>query len=125
MDKLTQVKTILKKYNQEHLLYFYDELSDEHKDMLLNQILNINFDEIISLYQNSLEPSHLDINTVSPLEHLEKNKFSFDELNKYIIVVDDVERCLLNVGSLFGFLNNLIRFRQHFLFSCLFYIESS
>ncbi len=86
MDKLTQVKTILKKYNQEHLLYFYDELSDEHKDMLLNQILNINFDEIISLYQNSLEPSHLDINTVSPLEHLEKNKFSFDELNKYIMI---------------------------------------
>lgn len=32
----------------------------------------------------------------------------FDELNKYIIVVDDVERCLLNVESLFGFLNNLI-----------------
>ena len=90
MDKLKQAKMILKKYNQEHLLYFYNELSDDHKNMLLTQILNTNFNEIISLYQSSLEPSHLDINTVSPLEHLEKDKFSSDELNNYIMIGEKI-----------------------------------
>ena len=28
-DKLNKAKEILKKYNQEHLLQFYDELSEE------------------------------------------------------------------------------------------------
>ena len=38
--KLNQAKEILKEYNQEHLLYFYDELSSEQKDIILNQIFS-------------------------------------------------------------------------------------
>ena len=30
-DKLKKAKEILKKYNQEHLLFFYDELPKEEK----------------------------------------------------------------------------------------------
>ena len=43
---------ILKKYNQEHLLYFYDELSEEEKNKLINQILTIDFDKILNIYKN-------------------------------------------------------------------------
>ena len=43
----------LKKYNQEHLLMFYDELDDSQKQKLLNQILSIDFNEILTLYKNS------------------------------------------------------------------------
>lgn len=42
-DKLEIAKEILKKYNQEHLLHFYDELSKDEKNRLLDQILTINF----------------------------------------------------------------------------------
>ena len=45
---------ILKKYNQEHLLNFYDSLTDEEKDILIRQILSIDFDEIFSLYDKSM-----------------------------------------------------------------------
>ena len=38
-DRLNEVKKILKKYNQEHLIQFYPELTDEQKTSLLNQIL--------------------------------------------------------------------------------------
>ena len=31
-NKLTKAKEILKKYKQEHLLYFYDDLSDKEKE---------------------------------------------------------------------------------------------
>ena len=45
--ELEQAKEILSTYNQEHLIYFYDELNDEQKDMLLNQIIKINFGSTI------------------------------------------------------------------------------
>ena len=35
---LQVAKEILKKYNQEHLLCFYDELNEEQKECLINQI---------------------------------------------------------------------------------------
>ena len=40
-NKLKTAKKILKKYNQEHLLHFYDELSENEKNKLLNQILKL------------------------------------------------------------------------------------
>ena len=42
-DKLSLVKETLKKYNQEHLIRFYPELTEEQKTILLNQILKGNF----------------------------------------------------------------------------------
>ena len=89
-DKLIEAKKILKKYDQEHLLYFYDELSNEHKEILLNQILKTNFDKILTLYKNSFESTKLDMSTVSPIPHLEKNKFSEDELEYYISIGESV-----------------------------------
>jgi len=41
--------SFLKKYNQEHLLAFYDELSDEQKKSLIEQIESIDFEEFSSL----------------------------------------------------------------------------
>ena len=38
-NKLSKVRDILKKYNQEHLLQFYNELTESQKSDLLNQIL--------------------------------------------------------------------------------------
>ena len=83
IDKLENVKNILKKYNQEHLLYFYDELSDEEKNILLNQILTINFKQILELYNNSFNSDKLDMNTVSAIPHFEKNLFFDKEISKY------------------------------------------
>ena len=41
--KLEQVKEILSTYNQEHLIYFYDEINDNQKEKLLDQIIKIDF----------------------------------------------------------------------------------
>lgn len=83
-DKLTKAKEILEEYHQEHLLYFYDELTENEKEVLLNQILKINFNKILTIYKNSLNDSKLDISTISPLQHIEKSKLSYEELNHYI-----------------------------------------
>lgn len=56
-DKLKIVREILKKYNQEHLIQFYSELTESQKSDLLNQILEIDFEEILYLYEKSKKMS--------------------------------------------------------------------
>jgi UDP-N-acetylglucosamine pyrophosphorylase len=51
MIMLENIKSTLSKYNQEHLLKFYDELNDTEKNHLINQINAIDFDLITSLFQ--------------------------------------------------------------------------
>ena len=44
-DEFLKAKRILEKYNQEHILNFYDKLSEEKQNKLINQILNIDFEQ--------------------------------------------------------------------------------
>ena len=83
IDQLVKVKEILKKYNQEHLLYFYDELSYSQKENLLTQILDTDFEKILTLYKNSFKPINLNMDDVSPISHVEINKFNSDQINHY------------------------------------------
>lgn len=48
--KLEEAKYVTKKYGQQHLLKYYNELSNTDQGNLLNQILDINFEFISSLY---------------------------------------------------------------------------
>jgi UDP-N-acetylglucosamine/UDP-N-acetylgalactosamine diphosphorylase len=49
---LNEIKLKLEKYNQQHLLKFYDELNDSEREHLLNQIKSIDFDLITKLFNN-------------------------------------------------------------------------
>ena len=82
-NKFNTAKNILKKYNQEHLLCLFDELSESEKEKLLNQILTINFEEILTLYKNSIAGNFALTQEVSPLEHFEKNRLSNEEIKNY------------------------------------------
>ena len=42
--ELEEIKAILKKYGQEHLLNHYENLDDAHKKELLKEIKNIDFE---------------------------------------------------------------------------------
>ena len=84
-EKLKKVKSILKKYNQEHLLSFYNELAKEEKDNLLNQILHIDFDFIIGLYGHALDTDKSIADIIEPLPYHIKNnipKETFETLYK-------------------------------------------
>ena len=71
--------TKLKKYNQEHLLKYIDLCGiEEQKQNLINQIMNINFDEIDKLYRisNSSNNEKILINDISNLKYIDKNTMS-------------------------------------------------
>ena len=55
-------------YNQEQVLRFYDELSDEQKEILNEQIKRIDFDFMNTLYKNSYFDEEYDITKISPLK---------------------------------------------------------
>lgn len=81
--ELKQVKEILKQYKQEHLLQFYDELSENEKHSLLQQILSIPFDVILHLYEKSKYDVLCSTEEIEPLSYFCKDTFSFEELSLY------------------------------------------
>ncbi len=74
-----KAKKILKKYNQEHLLAFYDKLSQEEKNKLINQILSINFEQINKLYENTKKQVEEDKAKIEPITYIDKNNLSEEE----------------------------------------------
>ena len=84
-----KAQEILNKYNQKHLLSFYEELTEEQQEQLTKQILNINFKQILELYNNSMIEETVDLKTITPLQHIEKEKLSKDEINKYMKIGEE------------------------------------
>ena len=82
-EKLEKIKKILKKYDQEHLLLKYDSLDDEHKEELLNQIEEIDFDLMQKLYENAKHPIDMGNVTIEPIEHVDKSKLTNAERDRY------------------------------------------
>ncbi len=70
------IKRTLKKYSQEHLLNGYDKLDESKQKKLLNQIENINFELINSLYQNSQKEVQIPETQITPIEYLDKEKLN-------------------------------------------------
>ena len=81
--KLEQARQKLKKYNQEHLLNFYNNLEINAKEELINQILNIDFGLLNNLYKNIKETKKSDGN-ITPIEYTDNSKLTEDEKIKFI-----------------------------------------
>ena len=78
--KLKKVQELLKKENQEQLLANYNNLSDEKKEVLLDQILNIDFKQINKLFENVVhkkEPKKEDVIEKTP--YVEKTNITSEE----------------------------------------------
>lgn len=54
---MERLREKLNEYGQEHLLKFWEELTDEDKNILENDINELNLPEIMSYYQKAMESS--------------------------------------------------------------------
>lgn len=94
---------ILKKYNQEHLLNFFNELTNSEKEILLSQIHNTNFDEINKLYIHSNLDDSISFDRISPIPFIEKEKLSKEEIEHYFQIGNEaINREKLAVITLAG-----------------------
>lgn len=93
-----QAEELLKKYNQEHILRYYDELEDSQKKLLLDQIEKLDF----SLIDIDKETEHNNGGKIEPLEamklsDIEKSKSRFEKIG-----LDAVRKCKIGAVLLAG-----------------------
>ena len=73
----------VKKYGQEHLLKFYDKLSKDEKEKLLDDILTIDLQQINKLYEQTKVEKNFTSSKIEPIPYIDKTKMSKEELEKY------------------------------------------
>ena len=76
-----QVQKMVQKFNQDHLLQFYDTLNELEKKELLEGIQATNFEKIIELYKNVEKIE--ECKTITPIIALDKEKISKGTLDEY------------------------------------------
>lgn len=80
---LDEIKFELKKYGQEHLLNHYEKLDENKKKKLLEQLSNIDFELINSLYANTKKTENVsNKDIIEPIDYLDKYKLN-EEYKRY------------------------------------------
>ena len=74
--ELDEVKDILKKYGQEHLLNHYNDLDEKKREILLKQIKEIDFELVNKLYDSTKEQKINTSDKITPIEYLDKYKLN-------------------------------------------------
>ena len=74
--ELEEVKDILKKYGQEHLLNHYNDLDEKKKGILLEQINKIDFELVSKLYDSTKEQKINTNDKITPINYLDKYKLN-------------------------------------------------
>jgi len=75
---IEEIKHILKKYGQEHLLNFYDNLEEKKQKELLEEINNIDFELINSLYNKTKTTNKKENDVIEPIDFIDKYKLNED-----------------------------------------------
>ena len=75
-NNLEEVKALLRKYKQEHLLNHYDKLDKRKQKKLIEEINNIDFDLMSSLYKKAEDEVEPLIDEITPIEYLDKYKLN-------------------------------------------------
>ena len=89
-EKLEITKQILKKYHQEHLLNFYEELSKEEQESLLNQLLAIDFKTMQELYESTKKPMTVSNDKIEPIEYIDKEKMLKEQKEQYEKIGEEI-----------------------------------
>lgn len=82
-EKLDAAKKCLEKYGQTHLLNNFDNLTNENKSKLLDQILTIDFNQINKLYEETKKQVSFANDKIEPIDYIDKSSLTEEELNKY------------------------------------------
>ena len=101
MKTFDEVYEYLKKYNEEHLLRFYDELSEDEKVTLINQIKNIDFDYMKDLYNNKsgFEMGNKEIANIPAIDKMKIDVSKFELLGTEMIKNGELAVCSMAGGQ--------------------------
>ena len=91
-EKYEAALNCLKKYGQEHLLNNYNNLSEENKMKLLDQILTIDFAQINDLYESTKKEISFANDKIEPINYVDKvNPITgTNELNHTLVMFSNI-----------------------------------
>ena len=92
---IEEIKHKLKKYGQEHLLIFYDKLDEKKQNELLEQIDEIDFDLINSIYSRTRDILKQEDAKIEPIDFIDKYKLK-DKYKYY----EDIGKKAIKEGKL-------------------------
>ena len=87
---MEEIEKKLKKYDQEHLLRFYNTFDEKSKKKLLEQIQGIDFELMNSLYNSTKKSNNQEDANIEPIEYMDKYKLNekykeYEEIGKKAI----------------------------------------
>jgi len=87
-----KAKEILKQYKQEHIIEVINKSNMIIKDKLINQVLNIDFEELKELYEKTFENIYVDLEELQPIAGVNPDKLTKKELDNYEKIGSDIIR---------------------------------
>lgn len=87
-----EAKNLLEKYGQTHILKSYERLNEEGKEKLLEQVARIDFDKMLTLYENSKKTPEISNSVIEPIEYKDSAKLSEEIKNEYIKLGEEAIR---------------------------------
>ena len=98
-----KVKDILKKYKQQHIIELIDKSDLEVKNKLINQVLNIDFEELKELYDKTFEDLYVDLEELQPIAGVNPDRLTREELESYEkIGIDIIKNNKFAVATMAG-----------------------
>lgn len=91
MDKIQDAIDILKTYKQEHIIKLLEKLEGKEKEELIEQINNIDFHQIMELYDNTKKSIEIKESKIESIQYMDKAKLTkeireeFDRLGENVI----------------------------------------
>lgn len=85
-----KAKEILKEYKQEHIIELIDRLDIETKNKIINQVINIDFEELKELYDKTFESLYVDLEELLPIAGVNPERLTSEVLENYIKVGTDI-----------------------------------
>ncbi len=83
-DDYNIIKEKLEKAGQEHVISFWDELSEKEKERLKKQVIEIDFEKMRERYEASKVNEYYDASSISPIPYYNSMMISEDEKQRYI-----------------------------------------
>lgn len=92
MNKVEEIEEVLKIHNQDHIIKLLNKLEGEEKDRLIEQIKNIDFEQIMELYDNTKKEMDIKENKIEAISYLDKAKLTKEQKDRFDLLGEQVIR---------------------------------
>ena len=83
MEKKMIAEEILKKFNQEHIINWMNKLNEEEKNKLTEQILKLNIEQVIDMYNNLSQTFEIGNKKIEKIPVTDIDKLSKEDFDNY------------------------------------------